>query len=103
MVDCSQILRFNVTGMFTRSKFQGESDALDGGSVSGVIAPALRLAEDTAIAMVYYGSYNRELQVFTEDEGPRQIVGAQVSGDGLPARSRAAAIIDLLHGQANSR
>ncbi len=68
----AQILRFNVTGVFTSSKFQGESDPLDGGSVSGVFAPALRLAEDTAIGVVYSGSYNRELQVFTEDEGPRQ-------------------------------
>lgn len=40
--------------------------------MSGVFAPALRLTEDTAIAVVYNGSYNRELQVFTEDEGPRQ-------------------------------
>ena len=67
-----QILRLNVTGVFTRSQFQGSSSPLEGGNISSVFAPAIRLSEDTAIAVVYNGSYNRELQVFTEDEGPRQ-------------------------------
>lgn len=67
-----QLLRFNVAGQFTRSRFQGNNSPLEGGDISGVFAPALRLTEDSALAFVYNGSYNRELQIFTEDEGPRQ-------------------------------
>ena len=67
-----QLLRFNVAGQFSRSQFQGNNKPLEGGDISGVFAPALRLTEDSALAFIYNGSYNRELQIFTEDEGPRQ-------------------------------
>ena len=68
-----QILRFNVEGTFLRSKYQEpDADAFEGGRLSGVFAPALRINEDSTLIFLYNGGYNRELQVFTEDEGPRQ-------------------------------
>ena len=69
-----QLVRFNVEGVFTVSEFQTGSKAgpLEGGRFSGVFAPGLRLTEDTGLVFVYNGAWNRELQVFTEDEGPRQ-------------------------------
>ncbi len=69
----AQLLRFNVEGTITRSKYQEpNADALEGGRLSGVFAPALRLTEDSTLILLYNGRYNRELQIFTEDEGPRQ-------------------------------
>jgi len=69
-----QLVRFNVEGLFNYSEFQTGSTQgpLEGGRFSGVVAPAIRLTEDTALVFVYNASYNRDLQVFREDEGPRQ-------------------------------
>ena len=68
-----QLLQFNFEGIVNRSDFQGgRTGALEGGRVSGVISPSFRFNEQSALVAVYNGSYNRELQVFTEDEGPRQ-------------------------------
>lgn len=68
-----QLLQANFEGLFNRSQFQGgRTGPLEGGRVSGVISPSIRFNEQSALAAVYNGSYNRELQVFTEDEGPRQ-------------------------------
>jgi len=69
-----QLVRFNVEGVFTASEFQTGSNAgpQEGGRFSGVIAPGIRLAEDSALVFVYNASYNRDLQVFREDEGPRR-------------------------------
>jgi len=60
----------NFTGYYTYSKlFKGA--AINGGNMSGVLAPALKLNDKTFFILLNNASYRRAKQVYQEDQGPK--------------------------------
>jgi hypothetical protein len=60
----------DITALGTYSKLSGGSD-IGGANIRGTVAPALRIDRQNYIIPVYYGSYKREQEVITEEEGGR--------------------------------
>jgi len=60
----------DMTLLGTVSKLGG-GDTIGGVDAKATVAPAMRLDENNYIIPLYYGSYNRERQVITEEEGGR--------------------------------
>jgi len=60
----------DITALGAYSKVSS-SDDITGANVRGTVAPVLRLDKNNYIIPLYYGSYNRDRQVVTEEEGGR--------------------------------
>lgn len=60
----------NVSARFTVSDRAGGGD-IGGGSIGAVLAPGYRLGDSTTLTLLYNGSYDRRMDFYSDEIGPR--------------------------------